>query len=146
MHMKMQIKYKNAGTLFECCHTTEDTQRPTFQERSQKTTMRWNEWQFFRMKLRMECGGVTARTEGRSSEYNFYNSCRRAKREARLLASPYMSTIGNKAMRLLHSSNRSPAWHPAFPRSPLSQKRTMPERPPTTATLPPPLRSVTSLS
>ena len=89
MHMKMQIKYKNAGTLFECCHTTEDTQRPTFQERSQKTTMRWNEswneWQFFQIKLRMECGGVTARTEGRSNEYNFYNSCRRTKREARLL-------------------------------------------------------------
>ena len=42
------------------------------------------------------------------------------------------------------SSGRSPAWHPVFPRSPLSE-RTMPERLPATATLPPPLRTPTPL-
>ena len=33
------------------------------------------------------------------------------------VASPNMSTIGNKVYYLLHSSDRSPAWHPVFPRA-----------------------------
>jgi hypothetical protein len=38
------------------------------------------------------------------------------------VASPNISTIGNKVCYLLHSSDRSPAWHPVFPRSPLSER------------------------
>jgi hypothetical protein len=54
MHMK--IECKNAGTLYSSAFTTEEIRRLTSQERSQETITRWNEWLFFQMKLRMECG------------------------------------------------------------------------------------------
>ena len=81
MHIKKNQVYETAGALLECFHNR-GHRGDLPSKRNQETVMRWNEWQFFQMKLQNGVRDIMARIgrtlQGRfEAQWHVLSSCAR---------------------------------------------------------------------